>query len=912
MINIWNDSEHQELFFLNSDLSAGVPIHIPSALGALSYQVCLRLPADWPARLNKVRVRAVVDGLRPTDVEAKAGDGVPSPAIVPAREPGKVWFFLCCLPIARGDGALTFSGLPAGLPRADLLLCTYPRYVARGEADDWLDCQRDPQWAPSGVPMGGIGCGRVDVCRDGRLRNFSGNNNQDMPFEEPDGLAGAWFGVAANGASRLLATRAMDGIAPCPTLACDLAFPQAELSSADILPDLKVAVRCSSPLIPHDLETSCLPAMLIRWQVHNTGKKAQIVTCTFAWPNLVGRGGGIKEEERRIGEGDGLYRYWDAPAGWTLSQFSEPGLNGLAYGNCPGPVNASADGEHLVAVVDGNTTAVHHDAKFGRVSETLELAPGATANVRMLLVWAMPHWTDTRGAERGLYWQNRFADARTIARHLAGDFDGIFDRAGALLSLMRQSDLPADIRDRLLNCCYPLITNSLLLRDGRFSINEGPTEMSGCFGTIDQRLGAHPATQFLFPDLNRRELEQFAAVQADDGGINHDLGCGHIEKEQRPTSWPWPDLVCSFALQTARHAWTTGDSGFSKRLWPRVRRALERHGRWADEGGGVAQLGHETGLGTSYDSYHYIGTTAYMGTLWIAALQVARLWARQEGDSDFVTRADAWIASARTKLDHDLWNGSFYRAYSDGKRINENCHGGTLAGEYYARLLAGEDVLEAGRLQACADAVMRLNCGERLAVPADETSPDGAIGSIFGWLPYIECFGLAPCVLLRQPRALAAWRRVIAAMQNAGKTPCDTRLMYRPSTGEPSWGAYYMTAPASWLVYDACNDFHYQPDPGVLRWNTQFTGRVPVVHPLFWGTITAEGNRRTLTIQRIFGIDKLRVNWLETPKGVTVKEATGQEAHGCYVRWKIAPASLPEGGALTWEGAQVSSEGVFL
>ncbi len=351
---LYLESEHQELLFRGIDPGQPLELHIPSALGPLDYFVCLRLAPAAVCRFDRAVVSARLDGLRPTDVSCRTGDGLVGQRVIPAAD-GKVWLFLCRMPMARGDGTLAFSELeelPAG--GVDLLLCTWRRFIDSGQADDLVRCLDDPHWAPSGVPLGGIGTGRVDICRDGRFRNFSGNNNQDMPFEEPDGLNGAYLALAADGQQRLLATRPMAGIAPCADLAFEPAFPQAVLRSPQILPGLDAEVLLSGPLVPHDLKTSSLPAALLRWQVSNHSESVRTVSCT-----------------------------------------------------------------------------------------------------------------------------------------------------------------------------------------------------------IDQRLGAHPATQLLFPQLNAVELGLFAANQDKDGAINHDLGGGHLDKGV--ASINWPDLCCSFVIQHARHAWTTGD-----------------------------------------------------------------------------------------------------------------------------------------------------------------------------------------------------------------------------------------------------------------------------------------------------------------------------------------------------------------
>ncbi len=904
MARLFDETEHQELLYRELDLQTPLALHIPSALGALHYFVCLRVDQQWAAQVAAISVAAKLTGLRSTDEQADPGQGCGGTRQRPAAETGKTWVVLCRMPMARGDGQLAFAGVPDGLPPVDLLLCTWMRFLESGQADSWLRCLEDPRWAPSGVPLGGIGVGRVDLCRDGRFRNFSGNNNQDMPFEEPDGLPGAYLAVKAGNRERLLATRPMDGRLPCPELQFEATFPQATLTAPDALPGIDVAVHGAGTMIPHDLKTSSLPAMLLRWQVTNRQPQTATVTCRFGWPNLVGQGGGIKEEEKKIGYGDGFYRFWNAPDQPSAEELTIDDSRGLVYGNAPSPISAAADGHHyLLARTTAGAVTVNPHPRQGSVAATLEIPPGEIAVVDMLVVWEMPNWIDTKQVNRGLYWQNHFADGRAIATHVLKHFDNILAAGAALRRLLAETDLSTLLRHRLLNCCYPLVTNSVLFRDGRFSVNEGPTEMSGCYGTIDQRLAAHPATQLLFPQLNATELGLFAAVQDDDGGINHDLGHGHLEKPAAPIAWP--DLCCSFVIQQARHAWTTGDDAFAQQAWPKVKKALLKHGRWADEGNGVAQLGK---LGTSYDSYHYIGTTAYMGTLWIAALTIARPWAAAEGDQQLVETIDRWLAAAQERLETDLWNGHFYRAYaSPGNPTNENSHAGMLAGQFYARLLAGADVLPRQRLLACADALMQLNCADQFRVPADEAAPDGTAGSLYGWLPYIEAFTLAPCALLGHPKVPEVWERMLEVMQGDDAHPCDTRLMYRPQTGELSWGAYYMTAPASWLVYEAMLDFCYFPNPGTLRLDSRLQGRFAIVHPRFWALGERQQNAYSLTVKNTFGNSfPLTVNWLEVQTGKVPTTSWGQRpgkpvGHGLYQRFPVAPITLTPGTRLAWE-----------
>ena len=896
------ENEHQELFSLRVDPRQPIAMHIPSPLGRLRYYLYVRVPRAAVERLAGVASHLVVGGLRPDDVLLAPGEGAPGAVIIPSKDAGFAWRCLGCAAVSRGNGTLTLLQWPAEVAEADLLICTWPRFVESGMADDWLAAQADPAWAPSGVPLGGIGGGRVDLCRDGRFRNFSMNNNQDAPLEDPAGLHDAYLAVETDGVVTDLASRPIiAGHRACPALRYTPRFPQATLGAE--VGELAVTVTASGTLSPHNLRYSSIPGLLVRWEVTNTGAAAREVRCAMGWPNLIGIGGGRPTAESGIGYGDGFYHQWDDSGGRAETATVTADAACVRYTGTPAAAYFASAGEHLLGVTPGQVAAQCGDGR-GEVSVTLTVPPGGHATATMALVTAMPHWIDSLEVDRGHLWQTYFADGEAMLAVLLAEADAIFAETGALAALLDDSTLPEWLRQRLSNCCYPLVTNSVLYRDGRFSINEGPTEMAGCYGTIDQRLAAHPATQLLFPQLNAVELALFGNIQGANGGICHDLGAGHLERE--PGEQEWPDLTCSFIIQTARHAWSTGDAAFEAAMWTRARAALLRHAEWAEDGDGVAQVGD--GLGTSYDGYHYIGTTGYMATLWLAALAVAERWAHRMGDTALPADIARWRAAAVRRLEADLWNGQYYIAYGSltGPR-RETCHAGQLAGQVFARQYAGQDVLDAARLRSCLDALLTLNGGAQFVTPPDEVAPDGTAAVEFGWLPYVEGFMLTAAATLHDPRLPALWQRIITAMDDNNTRPCDTRLMYRPETGEPSWGAYYMTAPASWLVYEAQHDFCYQPEDGALRLHTAEAGRIPLVHPLFWATAEIAGDGQvTLTIRRVFSERPLTIATLETPADAPAIAVAGQPlpaepGPGSYVRYRLPePVTLREGAEICW------------
>ena len=900
-----HENEHQELFYLGIDPRQPLSIAIPSPLGPLGYYVYVRVPRTALASLDGVSTRFDVDGYVENHLSVAPGEGAPDRAVVDSTNPGLAWRCLGKAMVSRGDGTLVFQDWPDGVELADVLLCTWPRFVESGQAEEWIRVQADPQWTATGVPLGGIGCGRVDICRDGRFRNFSMNCNQDTPLENPDGIPGAFLAVTVDGITHDIATRPiMPGHSCCGDLTLVPRFPQATLLTGRSISGIHVTVGLSGMLAPHDLKQSSIPAVVVSWTLGNKSSEEREVRVSFGWPNLVGLGGRVSSYESGIGYGDGFYHHWDDPTGRMQEKVETEGWSAVRYMGNPSPDHLSSAGEHWLAVVPGEGIAPIIDAEACVASADVTIPPGQELTVSMALVTAMPHWIDSFGVDRGMYWQNHFPDGRAILDFVAANLEEALSMARALEQHMESASLPRHVRARLSNCTYPLVTNSVLYRDGRFSVNEGPTEMAGCYGTIDQRLAAHTATQILFPELNAAELRLFGAIQGEHGGIQHDLGGGHLERGPGETTWP--DLTCSFIIQTAMHAWWTGDRAFESEMYPRARKALLRHAEWATVGDGVAQVG--SGLGTSYDGYHYYGTTGYMATLWLAALGVYEKWAGEHGDPSLDGQIGAWREAAIRRLDQDLWNGKHFIAYGSAKGVRrETCHAGQLAGQVFIRLLCGWDVVAADRLYSCIDSLLELNGSDRFAVPPDEVNPSGEVASAFSWLPYVEGFMLTAVASVGDVRVLPLWERMMACVDGNTAHPCDTRLMYRPESGEQSWGTYYMTAPASWLVYEALLDFVYTPADGALRLRSTIPGVWPLVHPLFWATakVTDAGDV-SLTIDRVFSPEALSIRSLEIPSeagsvSVDGKSIPASEPRGLYSRHPLPePVSLAPGTELSW------------
>lgn len=273
----------------------------------------------------------------------------------------------------------------------------------------------DSRWK-SGVPLGGIGDGKIELLSDGSFGNFTHQDNWDKPY--------GW----AKGAFAAVSVRPVDGtrVAKILRLTSDGEFagvdniahtrmqgwfPRGHIDYVDNALPVRVSLDAFSPLIPHDVKNSCMPVAFLDYSVTNTSKKPVQASMLLAWPNLLGWGdsgandpwtdlSGDAQTTETAGKVTGL-RY-------TTSQ-SYPSQHQNVVGEdfvgvrsdfganvtvCPSWDAAASTPSFWAGFRQtGKLQAEAADVKqpAGAVALDADLKPGETRVYRFRVVWAMPH-----------------------------------------------------------------------------------------------------------------------------------------------------------------------------------------------------------------------------------------------------------------------------------------------------------------------------------------------------------------------------------------------------------------------------------------------------------------------------------------------------------------------------------------
>ncbi len=364
----------------------------------------------------------------------------------------------------------------------------------------------------TGVALGGIGTGRLDLCTDGSFRHVSIG-----PVQPPVARLANTFlelGVAAHGNAgaqrRALVLGGAGGLPGVARLRYRGIFPRAFLDASDPSLPVRARVEAWSPFVPHDVASSTLPAAAFDVKLINVGAESVTTTVALQWPV-------------------------DAALPTTVT------LDAAA-----GPGGRVERGE-------------------SRIGVTFDLPAGASGRATLVVAWEAPDHRSRARLPGGA------ADA---ARELLARHDELAAATRGWQAQLFDADLPDWYAERLCNDLIPLVTSTRLPAQGPFAIAESAAGLGGILGTLDQRLIAHVATQAFFPELDREELLHFAAAQRPTGELAHHLGSldGRVREDQGFLGWP--DLAASFTCQVWQHERWTGDPSFRDAMAGPVAAAL--------------------------------------------------------------------------------------------------------------------------------------------------------------------------------------------------------------------------------------------------------------------------------------------------------------------------------------------------
>lgn len=762
----------------------------------------------------------------------------------------------------------------------------------------------------AGVPLGGIGAGKIELCADGRFTNVTTNNNVDCPITDgfartpmmprilegapgsvyensvrrqsinaPEGLPGAWLAVYTPQVGALLLKtvgRPAFSAIDASSIEFEGRFPVATYRYRG-MGDLDLSTEAFSSFEPTDesdeYRHSSLPLALFTLAARNTGSSPMPVTLAFSWQNLNGIGGYAGTPINRPDPTSPTYRVDETGSGLWFGHDPAADVDPRTLGDyslrmrCDRSAAISwhagweleRDGLDVWGqFADGGALAnAKGHGRGGALAATVELEPGSSATVVFSLAWHMPRllaaelrWdhlvrpssappppTSIERRDYGHAYQRWFSDSWEAAGYGLDHATSLRERVDRWHASLDRSSLPEPMPTALANDLCAFLSATWYTRDGLYAMNESPTDMNGCMGTLDQRGAGCGAVASLLPGLDRSELQMFARDQiraeGDErrfgphhdtrsggwgvtldraGAILHDVGWDHLEAgrlgDRKWSSAHWPELTSLFVLQGYQHALLAGDIEWLDRVYPQMKEALRFQVRLDQDGCGAPDLWGPGSCTYDTELYPYFGASSYTTGLFLAALSVMRVLSAERGDVEFLAWVDEHAARARRVMDEHLWDedGGYYISWwklgLDGSpdQRSPNSQISQLAGAWWADILGVPPIVEEARRRRALEAVYRMNVEPVSGCPADEATPDGTCLQSMAALA-VPHFGAHAIAAGLPDLGWEAVRRIYRVRYELDRSPWDSPLQWSgPGNEEPQWGRWYMSNPSSWYL----------------------------------------------------------------------------------------------------------------
>ncbi len=549
--------------------------------------------------------------------------------------------------------------------------------------------------------------------------------------------------------------------------------------------NLELGIRAFAPLILGNSADSNIPAALFEIEIRNSSREAVELELEIAPPK--------------------------APPGAT----HDVALAGAG-------VQVAADGGQIT----------------GSIPRTVD-ATGA-CRVRFVFAWHCPHWRDSGREPHVNQYAARYADAAAVAEDALGRFDALLESVLAWQHAIYRADVPAWLRDGLVQSLYSLSKNTVWIAKTRldewwdeigwFTHNESHT---GCpiTETMVCRMHGHMPALFFYPQLERTALEAFRHFQILDGEIPFSYGMDSSMRD--------PRYHCQHPLNSGQYAQMIyrlylrgGDRDLLAHFYDSAKRAIRYQHSLDDDGDGlVNDQAHvqPTELWPAnqfYDIWPWWGTSAYVAGTWLATLACGGAMAAAMNDAEFAAECADWLERGKAAYQGKLWNGEYYRLWHDPNNTSgegPDCDvslGNQLMAQWCVKITGLADILPAEQVQSALGAVKRLNMGATEQGLVNGVNPDGTrynskqdadADQTVDILPNNDhatqvfvgenlCAAMSFIYHGQAETGLEIARRIYEAVALTSRTPWKQHCLIDADSGLPVWGEDYYSNMVIWAL----------------------------------------------------------------------------------------------------------------
>jgi len=582
---------------------------------------------------------------------------------------------------------------------------------------DYVNC--------SGMNLGGLGCGGIEIWPDGVFRHPAFMNSRpwagrseghnyhietggihDEPEFRPEdmffllrvqqkgkkpqmrfllkghALAFAGFGNM----SRLYKYAHIPAI---KAIRYKVEYPFAVLDYEDETLPVSIGLKAWYPFIPHDEIASSTPGAVFDFTINNKTNEELDITLIYAASNLAGYTEELNQKhEVKMEQNKAVIMMMGginpkAPSTGCMSVFacagesqkitcveSNPYLENLLfpiyyYGDLDGPMYPSRlqKIEYIQHRTRDNYTEIRNKAW---IAVRQNIASKEAQKVRFGLSWFFPNHYDRLGNYAGKYYENRFKDSSEVAKWLINNADELEKKAQVLPRQILNSCLDEAFALSLLDQLNVLSKSSWFTKDGGFYLWEG--HGCCCLNTVDVDHYSSFGLIHLFPGLRKKVADLVRNEQLENGQIVHGfpLVIRDVKKLGKDEYRRW-DVNLQYILAVYRDWKWTGDEDFLCRHYESIMKAFDFTCKLDIYDLGLPYI--EGGI--TYDHWHMKGIITYMAGLFLTACQAVIKLASHKRDDRNKKNAEQILEKGRINFEKLLWNGENYGLYYLRKNKDE-------------------------------------------------------------------------------------------------------------------------------------------------------------------------------------------------------------------------------------------------
>ena len=313
----------------------------------------------------------------------------------------------------------------------------------------------------------------------------------------------------------------------------------------------------------------------------------------------------------------------------------------------------------------------------------------------------------------GNYYSNFFNTSVEVALYIKNTMDYLKNSTFNFNKNFYDSSLEEEVLDQINSQLNTFVTSSWLTKDMNFAIEEGLTSDKhwGPLGTIDVAMYASIATAALFPELDMNMMGVHKKFQQESGSVCHGFGRSFFNVTDAETNPHRLDMPSQFVVLALRAYLWSGNTEYIEEVWPAAKKALEYVLRERDHNKDC--LPDMEGIMCSYDNFPMYGASSFIGCQWLSAVNYAVETAKILGDKDAVAKYESILEKGKLAFEEKLWNGSYYRLYNDENGKNggkdEGCLTDQLLGQLTNHYCGLGHLLNSERIKMALSSIMKLS-----------------------------------------------------------------------------------------------------------------------------------------------------------------------------------------------------------